>query len=105
CTALVLAAACFLVFDPAEAVIGAAGCVVLAAVTATDLQRRIVPNRIVLPATVFALLAQTVRDPGVEWLLACLVAGGLLFLAAVAYPAGMGMGGVKLAAFLGAGVG
>jgi leader peptidase (prepilin peptidase) / N-methyltransferase len=105
CTALVLAAACFLVFDPAEAVIGAAGCVVLAAVTATDLERRIVPNRIVLPATVVALLAQTVRDPGVEWLLACLVAGGLLFLAAVAYPAGMGMGDVKLAAFLGAWLG
>jgi leader peptidase (prepilin peptidase) / N-methyltransferase len=105
CTALALAAACFVVFDPAEAVIGAAGCAVLAAVTATDLERRIVPNRIVVPATVLALLAQTVRDPGVEWLLACLAAGGLLLLAALAYPAGMGMGDVKLAAFLGAWLG
>jgi leader peptidase (prepilin peptidase)/N-methyltransferase len=105
CTALVLAVACFIAFDPAEAVIGAAGCAVLAAVTATDLERRIVPNRIVVPATVVALVAQTVRDPGVEWLLACLAAGGLLFLAALAYPAGMGMGDVKLAAFLGAWLG
>jgi leader peptidase (prepilin peptidase)/N-methyltransferase len=105
CAAIVLAAACFLVFDPAEAAIGAAGCAVLAAVTATDLERRIVPNRIVVPATVLALLAQTLRDPGVDWLLACLAAGGALFVAALAYPAGMGMGDVKLAAFLGAWLG
>lgn len=105
CAAVVLATACFVVFDPAEAAIGAAGCAVLAAVTGTDLERRIVPNRIVVPATALALLAQTLRDPGLEWLLACLAAGGLLFLAALAYPAGMGMGDVKLAAFLGAWLG
>jgi leader peptidase (prepilin peptidase) / N-methyltransferase len=105
CSALVLAAACFIVFEPAEAVIGAAGCAVLAAVTATDLERRIVPNRIVVPATVVALLAQTLREPGLEWLLACLVGGGVLFVAALAYPAGMGLGDVKLAAFLGAWLG
>jgi leader peptidase (prepilin peptidase) / N-methyltransferase len=105
CAAVILAVACFVVFDPVEAAIGAAGCAVLAAVTATDLERRIVPNRIVVPATVLALLAQTLRDPGVEWLLASLAAGGLLFLAALAYPAGMGMGDVKLAAFLGAWLG
>ena len=105
CAAIVLAAACFVVFDPAEALIAAAGCAVLAAVTATDLERRIVPNRIVVPATALALLAQTLRDPGVEWLLACLAAGGVLFLAALAYPAGMGLGDVKLAAFLGAWLG
>ena len=75
CTAVMLAAACFVVFDPAEAVIGAAGCAVLAAVTATDLERRIVPNRIVVPATVLVLLAQTLREPGLEWVLACLAAG------------------------------
>ena len=105
CVALVLAAACFVVFEPAEAAIAAAGCAVLAAVTATDLERRIVPNRIVVPALAGALLAQTLRDPGFEWLLASLVAGGALFLAALAYPAGMGMGDVKLATFLGAWLG
>jgi leader peptidase (prepilin peptidase)/N-methyltransferase len=47
------------------------------------------------------LVAQTIRDPGLEWLVAGLVAGGALLVAALAYPAGMGMGDVKLAAFLG----
>jgi leader peptidase (prepilin peptidase) / N-methyltransferase len=105
CAAIVLAVASFVAFDLAEALIAAAGCVVLAAVTATDLEQRIVPNRIVVPATGAALVAQTVRDPGFEWVLACLAGGGVLFLAALAYPAGMGMGDVKLAAFLGAWIG
>ena len=105
CAAIVLAVASFVAFDLAEALIAAAGCVVLAAVTATDLEQRIVPNRIVVPATAAALVAQTVRDPGFEWALACLAGGGVLFLAALAYPAGMGMGDVKLAAFLGAWIG
>jgi leader peptidase (prepilin peptidase)/N-methyltransferase len=105
CAAAVLAVASFVVFSLAEAVIAAAGCAVLAAVTATDLERRIVPNRIVIPATAVALVAQTVREPRFEWVLACLAAGGALFLAALAYPAGMGMGDVKLAAFLGAWLG
>jgi leader peptidase (prepilin peptidase)/N-methyltransferase len=100
--AVALAAACFLAFDPAEALIAAFGCVVLVVVSVTDLERRIVPNRIVLPATAVALVAQTIRDPSVEWTLAALAAGGALFVAALVYPAGMGMGDVKLAAFLGA---
>ena len=42
-------------------------------------------------------------DPGslVEHLVAAVAAGGFLLVAAVAYPAGMGMGDVKLAAVLG----
>lgn len=103
--ALALAIACFLTFDLAEAAIGALGCAVLVAVSVTDLERRIVPNRIVVPATAAALVAQTLRDPGFEWLVASLLAGGVLLVAALAYPAGMGMGDVKLAAFLGAWLG
>jgi leader peptidase (prepilin peptidase)/N-methyltransferase len=99
--AVALAAACFFAFDLAEALIAAFGCAVLVAVSVTDLERRVVPNRIVLPATAIALAAQTIRDPSVEWVLAGLAAGGALFLAALVYPAGMGMGDVKLAAFLG----
>ena len=105
CAAVALAVVSFVVFPLAEALIAAAGCVVLVAVTATDLERRIVPNRIVIPATAAALVAQTFREPGFEWALACLAVGGVLFLAALAYPAGMGMGDVKLAAFLGAWLG
>ena len=63
---------------------------------------RIVPNRIVLPAAAIVLVAQTALNPSPEWLLGALGASGFLFVAAIAYPAGMGMGDVKLALLLGA---
>ena len=53
-----------------EALVAALGCAVIVAVTVTDLERRIVPNRIVVPALAVALVVQTVRDPSVEWLVA-----------------------------------
>jgi len=61
-----------------------------------------VPDRIVLPSTLFVLVAQTLRDPSVEWVLAAFLASLFLFIAAVIYPAGMGMGDVKLALLMGA---
>jgi leader peptidase (prepilin peptidase)/N-methyltransferase len=48
------------------------------------------------------LLAQTALHPSPEWTLGALGASGFLFVAALAYPAGMGMGDVKLALLLGA---
>jgi leader peptidase (prepilin peptidase)/N-methyltransferase len=101
-----LAVVCVLVFGwSPDALVGAAGCAVLVAVTVTDIERRIIPNRIVLPATAVALVVQTLRDPGVEWLVASLAAGGFFLVLALVYPAGLGMGDVKLAAFLGAWLG
>jgi leader peptidase (prepilin peptidase) / N-methyltransferase len=101
-----LAAACLAVFGlTVEAVVDVLGCAVLVAVTVTDLERRIVPNRIIVPALVVALVVQTVRDPSIEWIAAALGAGGFFFIAALIYPAGLGMGDVKLAAFLGAWLG
>jgi leader peptidase (prepilin peptidase)/N-methyltransferase len=98
-----LVAACFLVFGlSGKAFVSAFFCVVLVAVTATDLTHRIVPNRIVLPAAVIVLAAQTALEPSPEWALGALGASGFLLLAALAYPAGMGMGDVKLALLLGA---
>jgi leader peptidase (prepilin peptidase)/N-methyltransferase len=98
-----LVAACFLAFGlSAKAFVSAFFCVVLVAVTATDLTHRIVPNRIVLPAAVIVLAAQTALEPSPEWALGALGASGFLLLAALAYPAGMGMGDVKLALLLGA---
>ena len=98
-----LVAACFVVFGlTGEAVVASFFCAVLVAVTATDLTHRIVPNRIVLPAALVVLVAQTALDPSPEWLLGALGASGFLFVAALAYPAGMGMGDVKLALLLGA---
>jgi leader peptidase (prepilin peptidase) / N-methyltransferase len=98
-----LVAACLLVFGVSgDAVVAAFFCAVLVAISATDLEHRIVPNRIVLPAAALVLVAQTALHPSPEWALGALGASGFLFLAALAYPAGMGMGDVKLALLLGA---
>jgi leader peptidase (prepilin peptidase)/N-methyltransferase len=103
---IALAAACAVVFaDTVEAVVNALGCAVLVAITITDLERRIIPNRIVLPALAAALVVQTARDPSVEWFVAAVAAGGFFLALAVVYPAGLGMGDVKLAAFMGAWLG
>jgi leader peptidase (prepilin peptidase) / N-methyltransferase len=102
----VLAAACAVTFGlTIETLVDVAACGVLVAVTVTDLERRIVPNRIIVPALVVALAVQTARDPSLEWILASLAAGGFFLIAALVYPAGLGMGDVKLAAFLGAWLG
>jgi leader peptidase (prepilin peptidase)/N-methyltransferase len=68
-----------------------------------DLDRRIIPNAITLPASIGAVAAAAVLDPGFvrEQLAAGAAAGGFFLLAALAHPRGMGMGDVKLAAMLG----
>ena len=86
----------------AEALVASLFCLVLVALSATDLEHRIIPNRIVLPAAAAVLAAQTAVKPSPEWAIAALGASGALFLAALAYPGGMGMGDVKLALLLGA---
>ena len=104
-TALLLAG-CVLAFGlTAQAAIAAFFCAVLVAVSAIDLEHRIIPNRIVLPATVVVLVANSARDLSPEWALAALAASAFLFAAALAYPAGMGMGDVKLALLMGAALG
>src|SRR2546422_529118 len=89
----------------ARTAIAAFFCCVLVAISAVDLEHRIVPDRIVLPATVLVLVAQTVRAPSLIWLLGALGASLFLFLAVLAYPAGMGMGDVQLALLMGAALG
>jgi leader peptidase (prepilin peptidase)/N-methyltransferase len=84
-----------------EALIAAFFCAVLVAVSVIDIERYIIPNRIVLPAAVIVLAAQTLRDPSPEWAIAGFGAALFLLIAALAYPAGMGMGDVKLALLLG----
>ena len=101
-----LVAGCFWKFGLTwDAAIGSFFCVVLVVLSAIDIDRRIVPNKIVLPAAVIVLAAQTVVHPSIEWLAAGLGASLFLFLAALAYPRGMGMGDVKLALLLGFAVG
>jgi leader peptidase (prepilin peptidase)/N-methyltransferase len=102
----VLIAACLLAFGPTlHAAAGAVFCAALVVVTATDLERRIVPNRVVLPAAGIVLALQLARDPSIEWPLAGLGASGFLLVAALAYPGGMGMGDVKLALLMGVALG
>lgn len=101
-----LVAACVLDFGlSGRMVVAASFCAVLVAVTATDLTHRIIPNRIVVPAAAVILVAQTALEPSPEWALAALGASVFLFAAVVAYPAGMGMGDVKLALAMGAALG
>ncbi len=105
CTAL-LVSACFVRFGlTGRAAVATVFCCALVAVSVTDLERRIIPNRIVLPAAVAVLVAQTAVSPSPEWLLGAVGAAGFLLVAALAYPGGMGMGDVKLALLLGAALG
>jgi leader peptidase (prepilin peptidase)/N-methyltransferase len=77
-----------------------AALVVLAAI---DFDRRLLPNRIVYPLAAWGVVAMLLleRDQVVEHLTAAAGAFLFLYLAALAHPAGMGMGDVKLAGVLG----
>jgi leader peptidase (prepilin peptidase)/N-methyltransferase len=89
--------------DPTQLVLGLVFVAVLVAVTLTDLERRIIPNAILLVAAVAAVAIAAIGDPGSlpVRIAAAVGAGGVLFLAALAYPKGMGLGDVKLAATMG----
>jgi leader peptidase (prepilin peptidase) / N-methyltransferase len=104
-SALLVAACAFAFGLSAQAAVAALFCCALLAVTVTDLERRLIPNRIVLPAAAAVLAAQTTLAPSPEWVLAGCGAALFLLLAALAYPGGMGMGDVKLALLLGAALG
>jgi leader peptidase (prepilin peptidase)/N-methyltransferase len=98
CAAVVLADG-----TTAATVLGIVLVLVLVPVALIDLELQIIPNKITAPAAVLAVVLGTALDPGgeVERLIAGAAAGGFLLLAVLAYPRGMGMGDVKLAAVLG----
>ena len=103
-----LVAACFLRFGlTGRAFVAAFFVAALVALSAIDFERKILPDRIVLPSTAIVLVAQIALFPDrtVEWVLSAFLASLFLFVAVVAYPKGMGMGDVKLALLLGAGLG
>ena len=102
----VLGAACGLVYGFGLTALAAAlFCWILVVITRTDLEHRLIPDAIVLPGAALVLILRTIDDPSVEWVLSALGAGLVLFVIVLAYPKGMGMGDVKLSAFLGAGLG
>jgi leader peptidase (prepilin peptidase) / N-methyltransferase len=101
-----LFAACFWKFGASgSALVGAFFCLTLVAVSATDLEHRIIPNRIVVPAGLIVLAANTALHPSPRWAIGAVGASGFLLAAALVYPAGMGMGDVKLAFLMGAALG
>ena len=103
-----LVAACFLKFGfTGEALVASIFAATLVVLSAIDVERRILPDLIVLPATVIVLVANIAFFPDrtLEWVLASLGAALFLFVALLAYPRGMGMGDVKLALLLGAALG
>jgi leader peptidase (prepilin peptidase) / N-methyltransferase len=89
--------------DPARIAIDFVFVTMLAAITLTDFERRIIPNKILLVGAILCLAIAAPTDPGglPERAIAAATAGGLFFLVALAYPQGMGLGDVKLAATMG----
>lgn len=101
-----LGGACGLAFGfTLEAAAAALFCWVLVVITRTDLEHRLIPDKVILPGAVVVLALRTLDDPSLEWILSALGAGIVLFLVVLVYPRGLGMGDVKLSAFLGAGLG
>jgi leader peptidase (prepilin peptidase)/N-methyltransferase len=76
---------------------------VLVALAAIDLEHRLLPNAIVVPAAVVGFALSVLADPGGWWVYpaSALAVGGGLFALALLYPGGMGMGDVKMGAMLG----
>ncbi len=76
---------------------------VLVVLSVIDIETRRLPNVIVLPTAALVLAARllTAPDEWATWLGAGLGAFACFFLLALVYPAGMGMGDVKLVLLLG----
>jgi leader peptidase (prepilin peptidase)/N-methyltransferase len=103
-TAVLFAATVIVLWDDfGEIAIGLVFVAMLVAVTLTDLDRRIIPNRILAVAAIIGAALVVATDPSSipERAISAAAAGGLLFVAALAYPRGMGMGDVKLVAVMG----
>ncbi len=89
--------------DPARLVLGLVFVATLAAITLTDLELRLIPNKILLVSALAVLVLAAALDPASlpARAIAAAAAGGLLFAVALAYPRGMGLGDAKLAAVMG----
>lgn len=89
--------------DPVEVALGLVFVTVLVAITLTDLDRRVIPNKVLLVGAIAGVAIAAIGDPASlpERAIAAAAAGGGLFLVALAYPKGMGLGDVKLAAVMG----
>ena len=88
---------------PAQPAFAAAFLTTLTAASITDLDRRLIPNRILLASAATAIGIVAIAAPATlpARLLAAAFAGGVLLGATIVRPGGMGLGDVKLAAVMG----
>jgi leader peptidase (prepilin peptidase)/N-methyltransferase len=104
---LVVVALAFATLPLDRAVVAAFAGSTLVVLSAIDIQRGIIPNRIVLPAAAIVLVAQLALFPGQasEWVLAAILSAFALMIPQLLGRSWMGMGDVKLALLLGATLG
>ncbi len=102
-TGLLLAAVVLRFGTGEEVWLGLAFVLLLVPIAVIDLDTRTIPNKLTLAGAIIAPAILLITDPGAipEHLIAAVAAGGFLFVAAIAYPGGMGMGDVKLAFVMG----
>lgn len=89
------------------AFVGAVFCPTLVVLAAIDLKHKLLPNAIVLPASVAVGLIVAVSTPGdfLAHFLAGLALGGFFFAFAAFFPGSLGMGDAKLGFLLGLALG
>jgi leader peptidase (prepilin peptidase)/N-methyltransferase len=90
-----------------KAFVGAVFCPTLVLLAVIDLKHKVLPNAIVLPASLAVGLIVAVSAPGdfVAHLLAALALGGFFFAFAAIFPGSLGMGDAKLGFLLGIALG
>ncbi|MGZ4356794.1 MAG: prepilin peptidase [Gaiellaceae bacterium] len=90
-----------------HALVGAVFCPTLVLLAVIDIKHRLLPNAIVLPASLAVGLIVAVSTPGdfLAHLLAGLALGGFFFAFAAFFPGSLGMGDAKLGFLLGLALG
>jgi leader peptidase (prepilin peptidase)/N-methyltransferase len=90
-----------------HALVGAVFCPTLLLLAAIDLKHKLLPNAIVLPASLAVGLIVAASSPGafLPHLLAGLALGGFFFAFAAIFPGSLGMGDAKLGLLLGLALG
>jgi leader peptidase (prepilin peptidase)/N-methyltransferase len=90
-----------------RALVGAVFCPALVLLAAIDIEHKLLPNMIVLPASLGVGLIVAASTPGdfVAHLLAGLALGGFFFAFAAFFPGSLGMGDAKLGFLLGLALG
>lgn len=102
-----LVALSFAEFTFKRALVAAIFSATLAVLAAIDIERRVIPNRIVLPATAVLLVLQLALFPGsaLDWTLVPLVTAFALMIPGLLGLSWIGMGDVKLVLLIGVGLG